>query len=92
LIKPYAYRNCPRDKYWYAMPEDKPGYELPRQFKDKFDQKQIVCIEYDDLNDKQQREIFRVSSTSTLFSALSSSNPTIYPTAGPIRSCVEPRR
>ncbi|KZV64549.1 hypothetical protein PENSPDRAFT_656497 [Peniophora sp. CONT] len=48
----------PKDKYWYKL-KDQPGYALPRQFKNQFKQAQMTYVEFDGLDDQQQREVFR---------------------------------
>lgn len=50
-------------KFWYKETEGKAGRTvLSKQHKELFRAKSLVCIEYDDLNDKQQRDIFQVFS------------------------------
>jgi hypothetical protein len=55
------YRAHPRDKYWFTLADRGGGYLLPKQYRDQFAKKQIVCIEYEQLDDNMQREIFRVT-------------------------------
>ncbi|EIM80690.1 uncharacterized protein STEHIDRAFT_125712 [Stereum hirsutum FP-91666 SS1] len=45
-------------KFWYKT--RKPTQErLPRKYRDLFSKKQILCVEYQDLTDNQEREIFK---------------------------------
>lgn len=54
------------DKYWYKsnaanQTGHSAGYILPERYRRIFANKQIVCIEYQDLPDSEEREIFQVS-------------------------------
>ncbi|KAH9946705.1 hypothetical protein B0H21DRAFT_857876, partial [Amylocystis lapponica] len=53
-------------RYWY---KDGPGAKrtlLPKQYMQAFANKQITCVEYDNLNDDQEREIFQASLLSAI--------------------------
>ena len=56
-------------KYWYKSNKDKKeaGKLLPPQYCNQFANKQIVCVEYDGLNDDAEREIFQVSTRQSLW-------------------------
>jgi len=55
-------------KYWYKQKAGKPGKQLPPKYKRMFSNKQIVCIEYMEISEEDEREIFRVRLTvSNLF-------------------------
>ena len=47
-------------KYWYKQKSGKPGKQLPPKYKRMFSNKQIVCIEYMEITEDDEREIFRV--------------------------------
>jgi hypothetical protein len=47
-------------KYWYKQKAGKAGKQLPPKYKRMFANKQIVCIEYMELSEDDEREIFRV--------------------------------
>lgn len=47
-------------KYWYKQKAGKPGKQLPPKYKRMFANKQIVCIEYMEISEDDEREIFRV--------------------------------
>ena len=47
-------------KYWYKLKAGKPGKQLPPKYKRMFSNKQIVCIEYMEITEDNEREIFRV--------------------------------
>jgi len=53
------------DKYWYklnaANQTGRASRILPERYRRLFSNKQIVCIEYQDLPDSEEREIFQVS-------------------------------
>ncbi|KAF8918185.1 hypothetical protein CPB85DRAFT_1471724, partial [Mucidula mucida] len=46
-------------KYWYKTSSNNRGPGLPPHLKTRFDNKQLTCVEYDDLTEDQEREIFR---------------------------------
>ncbi|KAI9452686.1 hypothetical protein BJY52DRAFT_1291929 [Lactarius psammicola] len=46
-------------KYWYKQKAGKPGKQLPAKYKRMFSNKQIVCIEYMEITEDDEREIFR---------------------------------
>jgi len=46
-------------KYWYKQKAGKPGKQLPPKYKRMFSNKQIVCIEYMEITEDNEREIFR---------------------------------
>jgi hypothetical protein len=49
-----------KEKYWYTNPGSrKSGMALPPSLKTRFDQIQIQSVEYDQIPDEQQRDIFR---------------------------------
>jgi hypothetical protein len=47
-------------KFWYKQKAGKPGKQLPPKYKRMFSNKQIVCIEYMEITEDNEREIFRV--------------------------------
>jgi hypothetical protein len=47
-------------KYWYKLKAGKQGKQLPPKYKRMFSHKQIVCIEYMEITEDDEREIFRV--------------------------------
>jgi hypothetical protein len=47
-------------KYWYKQKAGKLGKQLPPKYKRMFANKQIVCIEYMEISEEDEREIFRV--------------------------------
>ena len=49
-----------KKKYWYKQKSGKPGKQLPPKYKRMFSHKQIVCIEYMEITEDDEREIFRV--------------------------------
>jgi hypothetical protein len=49
-----------KKKYWYKQKAGKPGKQLPPKYKRMFANKQIVCIEYMEISEDDEREIFRV--------------------------------
>ncbi|KAI0289070.1 hypothetical protein BC826DRAFT_640390 [Russula brevipes] len=46
-------------KYWYKQKPGKIGKQLPTKYKRMFANKQIVCIEYMEISEDDEREIFR---------------------------------
>ncbi|KAL6301876.1 hypothetical protein BKA93DRAFT_919266 [Sparassis latifolia] len=50
---------CTNKKYWYRNGPGPKRALLPKQYMQTFANKQIVCVEYDGLNDDQEREIFQ---------------------------------
>jgi hypothetical protein len=48
-----------KKKYWYKQKAGKPGKQLPAKYKRMFANKQIVCIEYMEISEDDEREIFR---------------------------------
>ncbi len=49
-----------KERYWYSMYGAKRGgLQLPDSLKRKFDQVQMQAVEYRDISDIQQRDIFR---------------------------------
>jgi len=46
---------------WYKNSAGQSRKILPDQYKKRFANKQIVCVEYDNLDGDQEREIFQVS-------------------------------
>ncbi len=63
------YRESKR-KYWYKQKAGKQGKQLPAKYKRMFSNKQIVCIEYMEITEDDEREIFRVRFVLTTFLAL----------------------
>ncbi|KAF8885193.1 hypothetical protein BD779DRAFT_695327 [Infundibulicybe gibba] len=55
---PYKDSNT-HHKYWYSKPKSKAFKLLQQNLKSRFDNKQIVCVEYDDITHEQEREIFQ---------------------------------
>ena len=53
-------RSESKKKYWYKQKPGKPGNQLPEKYKRMFANKQIVCIEYMEISEADEREIFRV--------------------------------
>jgi hypothetical protein len=53
-------------KYWYKQKAGKPGKQLPPKYKRMFSNKQIVCIEYMEITEDDEREIFRVRGVSPI--------------------------
>ena len=53
-------RSVSNQKTWYTNPPGQSRKILAAQMKRIFDNKQIVCVEYGDLTDDQEREIFQV--------------------------------
>ncbi|GBE85557.1 hypothetical protein SCP_0800740 [Sparassis crispa] len=51
--------SCTNKKYWYRNGPGPKRALLPKQYMQTFANKQIVCVEYDGLNDDQEREIFQ---------------------------------
>ena len=51
-------------KYWYKQKSGKPGKQLPPNYK-RMSNKQIVCIEYMEITEDDEREIFRVRCVNT---------------------------
>ena len=49
-----------KKKYWYKQKAGKVGKQLPPKYKRMFSNKQIVCIEYMEITQADEREIFRV--------------------------------
>ncbi|KAG6336424.1 hypothetical protein ID866_2667, partial [Astraeus odoratus] len=48
------------EKLWYKSSASNPKRKvLPQHFKTLFSNKQVVCVEYSDLSDEQEREIFQ---------------------------------
>jgi hypothetical protein len=45
---------------WYKGVAGQNRKIIPDQYRKLFANKQIVCVEYDDLDDDQEREIFQV--------------------------------
>ena len=65
-------RRESKKKYWYKE-KGKPGKQLPPKYKRMFSNKQIVCIEYMEITEDDEREIFRVRCVlPTFFSTLHS--------------------
>jgi hypothetical protein len=54
-----AHRDSKR-KYWYKQKAGKTGKQLPTKYQRMFSNKQIVCIEYMEITQDDEREIFRV--------------------------------
>ena len=54
------YGSESKRKYWYKHKTTKPGKQLPAKYKRMFANKQIVCIEYMEISEDDEREIFRV--------------------------------
>ncbi|KAH9957584.1 hypothetical protein BC827DRAFT_1224453 [Russula dissimulans] len=52
-------QNESKRKYWYKMKSGKTGKQLPAKYKRMFANKQIVCIEYMEISQDDEREIFR---------------------------------
>lgn len=50
-----------KEKYWYKDAPGKPRQVLPESYQRLFANKQIVCVEYTDLKDDDERDIFQVS-------------------------------
>jgi len=49
-----------RRKWYFTKPQSKTSQlEIPANFKSRFEKKQITCIEYYDLNDETERDIFQ---------------------------------
>lgn len=54
------------EKFWFKeLPNEKPKRgssrkALPEKYKQLFSNKQIVCVEYQDITDNDEREIFQV--------------------------------
>jgi hypothetical protein len=65
---PFGSPYCPglirvsetKKKYWYKQKAGKSGKQLPPKYKRMFSNKQIVCIEYMEISEDNEREIFRV--------------------------------
>ena len=55
-----TYRSESKKKFWYKQKAGKPGKQLPPKYKRMFANKQIVCIEYMEISEGDEREIFRV--------------------------------
>ena len=55
-----THRSESKKKYWYKQKPGKPGNQLPEKYKRMFSNKQIVCIEYMEISEADEREIFRV--------------------------------
>ncbi len=53
-------RRDTKRKFWYKQKAGKPGKQLPAKYKRMFSNKQIVCIEYMEITEDDEREIFRV--------------------------------
>ncbi|KAI0357156.1 hypothetical protein OH77DRAFT_1519592 [Trametes cingulata] len=51
--------NETNKKYWYKDSPREKRVLLPKSLRQAFANKQIVCVEYDDLTDDQEREIFQ---------------------------------
>ncbi|KAI0367878.1 hypothetical protein BV20DRAFT_530564 [Pilatotrama ljubarskyi] len=51
--------NETNKKYWYQEYAPEKRVLLPKSLRQAFANKQIVCVEYDDLTDDQEREIFQ---------------------------------
>ncbi len=49
-----------KSKYWYKQKPGKPGKQLPAKYKQMSSNKIIVCIEYMEITEDDEREIFRV--------------------------------
>jgi hypothetical protein len=68
-------RSLTGEKLWYkdvqtAARTSKPRRLLPDEYRKKFANKQIVCVEYQDITDADEREIFQVCPFfSTFFSS-----------------------
>ncbi|KIY50762.1 hypothetical protein FISHEDRAFT_10842, partial [Fistulina hepatica ATCC 64428] len=48
-------------KFWYKIvgSSKTPKRELPERYRRQFDTKQVVCVEYHDITDRDEREIFQ---------------------------------
>ncbi|THH05590.1 hypothetical protein EW145_g4688 [Phellinidium pouzarii] len=46
-------------KFWYKVQPGETGKLLPSQYRQQFAKKQIVCVEYHDISDDAEREIFQ---------------------------------
>jgi hypothetical protein len=55
-----SYDSESKRKYWYKQKPGKIGKQLPTKYKRMFANKQIVCIEYMEISEDDEREIFRV--------------------------------
>ena len=53
-------RNTHKKLYYKLLPGVK-GELLPAQYRDQFRRKQIICVEYNDVTEENEREIFQVS-------------------------------
>ncbi|VDC00853.1 unnamed protein product [Peniophora sp. CBMAI 1063] len=50
----------PRDKWWYkSTDKEQPGYILPNPYRNQFKNAQMTYVEFEGLDDQQQREVFR---------------------------------
>lgn len=47
-----------REKYWYKIGRNA-GRQLPENLRKKFDLLDLQSVEYENLTDRQQRDIFR---------------------------------
>jgi len=57
FVSPYT-----KEKYWYVLYENKRNSkELPAALKKKFDNLQLSLVEYREITDQQQRDVFRES-------------------------------
>ena len=62
MIAKHDYVRVTSAKYWYKkLGGRRQGSSLSEKYKRLFANKQIVCIEYDELSEQNEREIFRVS-------------------------------
>lgn len=64
LLLPFSHSS---KKFWYRLRNNNKGKLLPQRYRHQFASKQIVCVEYYDLNDDAEREIFQACSLDTFF-------------------------
>ena len=49
-------------KMWYKLSSsNRTGKLLPQKYRNQFASKQVVCVEYSEINDDAEREIFQAS-------------------------------
>ena len=61
MIAKHDYVRVTSAKYWYKkLGGKRQGSSLSEKYKRLFANKQIVCIEYEELSEQNEREIFRV--------------------------------
>lgn len=69
IVKPNRkFDSITGQKYWYKIPQspntsEKKQQVLPDKLQTMFANKQIVCVEYSELSDLEERDIFKVNST-----------------------------